>query len=464
MKPYIIPAVILLFVACEQPAGDEQSFELVNTRNVEAATASIDSLASNITSWDDHKFDEAEEALRELRQAVDDHEEGSQAYDDANATYMASLKQYEEARIEFLHARKEELKAIYGQTSGAIAALDESLAELERTRKDPYVTSYAVTSARFKDYFNVQGNLEAKNNAQVFAELSGNVTKLHVEKGARVSKNQLMVSLDTEIINKQIDEVKTSLALAEDLYERQQRLWDQEIGSELQYLEAKNRKESLEGTLATLNEQLSMGQVRAPFAGVVDELNVKVGEMASPMMPVARIVNRDELYIEADVSERHFGTIGEGNEVLVSVQGMDDAQEIPAHVSRVGSYIKADNRTFQIRVDFDSTRSDLIPNLVADLKINEWDSKEPMPVLPNSMIQEDALEQHYIWKLMPSEKEERMKVQKVIIETGRTYKGQTCVLSGLAEGDVIIDKGARKVKDGIDVRVESPSEEQVAVK
>jgi membrane fusion protein (multidrug efflux system) len=464
MNRYIIPLIFLFAIGCQPPAGDEQSFQDTNSRNLENATAAVDSIGSNVTAWDQSKFDETQTKLAELKVSLSDFDESSDEYEKADAEYQKQLKAYEEERIEFLQARKEELKAVHAQAGASMSVLDELLADLEQTKKDPLVTTYAVTSSRFKDYFTIQGNLEAKNNALVYAEMNATVKKVHVEKGDKVSSNQLLITLDTGVIQKQKDELETSLALATDLYDRQKRLWDQEIGSELQYLEAKNRKESLEATLATLDEQMTMGSVRAPFSGVIDELNIKVGEMASPMMPALRIVNRDELYVEADVSERHFGNIANGNEVLVSVQGVDGVQDIPAHVSRVGSFIKQDNRTFQIRVDFDSARTDLIPNLVTDLKVNEWDSKDPVTVLPASMVMEDAAQNNYVWRLVASEKEDRMAVEKVIVDVGRTYAGETCILGGLNEGDTIIDKGARKVRDGIDVRIEDAEVENEVAK
>lgn len=453
MKYYIIllVAVTTILAAC----GGEA--EQTNIQSL--LTSSADSLkhaSTVLDSWTEAKFVDQMAKIAELEETLKAEREGSPKYDTAKDAHQSALKAYEEEKTTFLNERKVEFKELYSQTNEIIAGIDNQIAELDQTRKDPIVTTYVVGDTLFKDYFRVKGNVEATGNALIIPALAGTIKAIHVQKGEKVSKNQLILEIDTDVLDKQLAEIQTSLTLADDLYNRQNALWEQNIGSEVQLLEAKNRKESLENTKATLTEQKKMAQVRAPLSGILDELVPRVGEMAAPGMPIARVINLDELYIEADVSERHFGAISVGGEALVSVSGVDGVSDLPATISRVGSYIKPDNRTFQIRVDFGEDGPELIPNLVADLKINEF-TKDSIAYLPHSLIQTDALGNAYVWALIPSEREDRNLAVKQVIETGPTYQDLTAIFTGLDPGTIIVDKGARKMRKNILVRVQAGS-------
>jgi RND family efflux transporter MFP subunit len=460
MKNYIIliAAVATVFMAC---GGDTEQTQIASL--LTSTSDSLKQAETVLNSWTKQKFAEQVIDIAELEKALKSQKEGSSAHKEAKAAYESALKTYEEEKTEFLNARKAEIKVIYTQTNGIIAGIDDQISELDQTKKDPIVTTYVVGDTLFKDYFRVKGNVEATGNAMIIPELAGIVKSIYVQKGEPVKKGQLILELETEVLNKQLAEVETSLTLATDLYNRQNALWAQNIGSEVQLLEAKNRKEALENTKATLTEQKHMAEVRSPLKGVLEDLVPKVGEMAAPGMPIARVVNLDELYIEADLSERHFGAISVGGEALVSVQGMDDVTDWPATISRIGSYIKPDNRTFQIRVDFGANAPELIPNIVADLKINEF-TQDSIVYLPNSMIQTDAIGNSYVWTLKPAEREDRNIAVKQIIKVGPTYQNFTAVFSGLSTGEIVVDKGDRKMRKDALVRVQEGSAKAMSAK
>lgn len=446
MKSSLFIFTVILLAACSAPVGDASNLDTINQQLLENGLSKLDSLDQATWALYEAKFKTRQEGVLDMRSKLDVMGKHAEGRKQLEADFKEANRSLIEDQIVFLDARKASIKQIYTRSASFIAKLDEELKVIDTTRRTPVVTGMRVPSSVFKDYFRVQGNLEATQNAMVFPELNGLVKSIAVKEGQRVGKGQTIMTLNTDIVNKQIAEVQTSLTLAEDLYARQKTLWDQNIGSEVQYLEAKNRVESLQNSLATLQEQQAMGTVRAPFAGKVDEIIPRVGEMATPGMPVARVVNLGQLYIEADVSEQHFGKVAIGGEVLVNVRGLENASAIPAHISRVGSYIKPDNRTFTIRVDFDESRTDLIPNLVADLMINEYSSEGESPVLPASMVLENASGNNYVWILAESDRPERMRVERRIIETGPTYQDMTLILSGLKPGELIIEKGVRKVK------------------
>ena len=258
------------------------------------------------------------------------------------------------------------------------------------------------------------------------------------------------MSLDTELIQRNINEVETSYSLAKDIFERQERLWEQKIGSEVQYLEAKNRKESLEATLATLNRQAGMGMVTAPFAGIVDEVVPKVGEMASPMAHVARVVSLNEMYLKAAVSENYAGRVQEGMMVNVIIPGVDT---LKSTIDRVGQFINPENRTFEITVALNDAKS-LKPNMYAALEINDI-LRDSVITLPSSMIQEDFEGRNYVYVLSPDGA--AFEVKKTFVSPGPSYQSATLIESGLKAGDMVVDKGSRKVVNGEKVVLEAAS-------
>jgi RND family efflux transporter MFP subunit len=310
------------------------------------------------------------------------------------------------------------------------------------------VSLHQVSTQAFDNYFWLQGNVETDFNAMVYPEMNGRIRAIRVDEGQQVSKGQSLLELDTEVIRKNIAEVETQYALAVDVFDRQKNLWDQQIGSEVQFLEARTRKEGLEGTMATLKAQMDMGVVRAPFSGVVDDIMPKLGEMASPMMPLVRVVNLDQMYIVADVPENYFGKIKSGDLVEVDVANKDT---VKAQISRVGNYIKPENRTFEIRVDVDSKTQGLIPNQMASMRVNDFHADTAV-VLPASLISQDARGKFFVYVVEPAGGE--YKAEKTFVEPGRTYNGLTMVISGLSGNEQIVDKGVRRVVNGGLVRVQ----------
>lgn len=346
-----------------------------------------------------------------------------------------------------LQAKKDSLVQLSGNINAEIKALENQLIELTGNEEMVAVSAITLQPKTFEHYFTVQGNIETDKNALVFPETQGVVKTVHVSEGQRVSKGQLLVSLDTELIQRNINEVETNYKLAKDIFERQERLWEQKIGSEVQYLEAKNRKESLEATLATLNRQAGMGMVTAPFSGIVDEIVPKVGEMASPMMHVARVVSLNEMYLKADVSENYAGRVKEGMLVNVIVPGVDT---LKSQIDRVGQFINPENRTFEITVALDESAA-LKPNMYAALEINDI-LRDSVITIPSSMIQEDFEGRSYVYTLTSAGS--AFEVKKTFVSSGPSYQSETLIESGLKAGDKVVSKGARKVVDGEKVNLE----------
>lgn len=346
-----------------------------------------------------------------------------------------------------LVGERDSLKSLQKEISSQISDLEERIARLDTSDKKEValVTSMKLQPRKFEHYFEVQANVESDKTVNINAELPGIVKQIPVSAGQPVSQGQTLIILDTEIIKKNIEEVKTAYDLAKTVYQKQETLWSQKIGSEIQYLEAKNRKESLELKLSTLNSQLEKSIITAPFSGVVDEIFIKQGEVASPMLPLARLVNLEEVYLKADVSEDYIGKVKNGTTAKAHFPSLGIS--VDGKVSFTGNFINPNNRTFRINVKIPNTDGMLKPNLLSNISILDFD-KDSAIVLPSDIILQDALNNEYVFVI---EKNGTAVAKKKIVGTGLTYRGETMIKEGLAAGEEIVLEGARNVRDGEEV-------------
>src|SRR6056297_1204466 len=268
------------------------------------------------------------------------------------------------------------------QAEKEIQSLEEQLAEMGEDGAAGFQIPVFVKEMEeetFNHFIKANGIVEAVNQAFVSPEMSGQIKQILVQEGDEVTKGQLLVSLNTSVTENNIKEVKTNLELATKLYEKQRKLWEENVGSEIEYLQAKNNKESLENRLKSLEAQLNMSKIHAPFDGIVDEIYQKKGEMASPGMQVLRMVNLDDLTIEADVSESYLGSIKAGDKVSVSFPAYPDIR-LNVPINRTGKMIDQDSRTFRVEVHIDNLESKILPNLIAVVKIRDYSSENSLVV------------------------------------------------------------------------------------
>ena len=331
-----------------------------------------------------------------------------------------------------------------GGGSSEDAAADE--ANQTHAEHSTHITVLQLEPTRFEHFFTVQGVVETDQNAQLYPEAPARIVSINAKEGDRVSQGQVLMVLDSRVIDNQMEELKLRLDLAELIFKKQEGLWSQEIGSEIQYLEAKNNFESLEQNLETLKAQKALYTIKAPFSGILDEINPKEGEMANPAMPVARLINMERVYIKSDVTERYLATIKAGDAVVVNFPSLGIVKNTT--IQRLGNFINPANRTFKVRLSLDNSDLALKPNLLGELKIRDY-SADSAAVIPTSLIQSTPSGQEFIYILEDS------KAKKVEITTGISYEGHVEVLSGLMGTETLIDKGARSVKDGDLVSIES---------
>lgn len=300
----------------------------------------------------------------------------------------------------------------------------------------------------FNHYIITYGEVKAKNYAMISPEMNGRIDKIHVIEGMRVNKGQLLVSLNTDAIEKQIKGVKSGLELATKTFNKLDTLWKQNIGSEIEYLSAKNTKETLESQLETLLAQKRMAQIIAPFDGIVDKIFPKEGEIAGPGFPVIEFVNLNKLTITADVSEAYVDKIKKGQVVELSFSSIPD-YTVKAPIFRVAKVIASASRTFEIEMEIDNNGEKIKPNVVSTIKINDFTSDKAF-VIPSLSIRKD-ITGNYVYVV--NKENGKNIVAKKYIKTGLSYDENTLITGGINKSDKVVVKGYHLVSSGVQVNL-----------
>lgn len=295
----------------------------------------------------------------------------------------------------------------------------------------------------FTHEIEIRGEVESRKNVMLSAQVGGKIESVQVNEGQNVQAGQTLITLDSDIIRNTIAELKTSLELAEAVYQRQSNLWEKKIGTEIQYLEAKNNKEALERKLATAYSQLNQTVIKAPFSGTIDEIPARVGELAQPGMPMVRLVNPSSLYIQADVAERYIGDFKKGDKVELSFPVQN--KTVTSTISSVGEVVNQDNRTFSIEVKLPALDFAVKPNQVVVLKLVDYESESAI-VVPSEVILSDK-EGKYLYTA--TEKNGAAVAKKTRVEPGRSHNGMTEILTGLSSADKVVTAGYRSLSDGV---------------
>jgi RND family efflux transporter MFP subunit len=303
----------------------------------------------------------------------------------------------------------------------------------------------------FSRYFEVTGVMEALKDAYISPEINGQIQKIPVQRGSRVKKGDLILKLNTDVTEKSMAEVETSLDLAKRIFSKQEELWEQNIGSELQYLEAKNAMESLEARLATLQKQLEMARVTAPFGGIIDDILVKEGELASPGIPVVHLVNLSSMRVSANVSEAYLSNIREGDLVELRFPAYPETL-VKADVTRLGEVIDPKTRTFTLEVEMKNAGEKLKPNMLTTVRIQDYKNEQAL-VVPSFILRQD-FNGTFLFGI--TDVDGISKAKKVYVKTGITAQDQTMITEGLNAGDRVITKGFNLVSDGTPLRLIQP--------
>ncbi len=353
--------------------------------------------------------------------------------------------------LELIRQKKAELDTKSQEITNQLKQLEKSIKTLDPQSKIPLITTFAAKTAIFEHYVELQGGVDTKQNLVIYPEYSGVLTRVYVKEGQRVRKGQTLAKIDDGGLSQQVAQLKIQADLARTTFERQKRLWDQKIGSEIQFLQAKSSYEAQEQAVNQLEQQVGKTIVRAPFSGTIDDVISEQGSVVAPgQSQLFRLINLDNMYIETDVPERYIANIVTGKTVKVNFPVL--GKTIDAKVRQAGNFINPANRTFKAEIALPKTKDASIkPNLTAKLKINDYTNPKAI-LIPQSIISENAEGQQYVYTITDKEGT-TAKAKRTIITTGKTQGDAIEIVSGIANGDEIIDEGARSVKDGQAVKV-----------
>jgi len=329
--------------------------------------------------------------------------------------------------------------------------LDEAIATLDTVQKLPLVTTLIAKDSLFTHFLELQGNVETKQNIVLYPEMGGVLTRVYVKEGQKVSRGQVLARIDDGGLSQQLSQLEVQAQLAKTTFDRQKRLWEQKIGSEIQYLQAKATYEAQENAVSQIKSQLAKTTINAPFSGVIDDVITEQGSVVNPgQSAVIRIVNLSNMYIQTEVPERYIPniTIGKGVEVYFPVLG----QTVATKVRQVGNYINPNNRSFTVEIDVPSKGGIVKPNLTAKVKINDYTNEKAI-LIPQSIISENAAGEQYTFITSEINSENIAQAKKVIVKTGKTQGDFIEILEGITPGDAVISEGARSVKDGQKVKI-----------
>ena len=346
----------------------------------------------------------------------------------------------ESASLTKLKAKKSDLISQIDSLSLVLKSVDGEISKLDTLKRFTPVTAFETKTKIFNHFIEVQGNVEADQSVELYPESGGNIIKIYVKEGQKVAKGTVLAQIDNSIIESSIVELQTQLDLATTTFERQQRLWNQNIGSEMQFLQAKAKKEGLENSLKSINAQAKKLKIVAPFSGTIDEIFGKIGGLAVPQMPVLRLVNLNKIHVESEVTETYLKSIKKGTEVELNFPSL--GKTITSKVTQVGNFINPNNRSFKVRIDLNNANNDIKANLLADVKIKDFQANGI--VLPTTILQKDRLGKIFVFTL--KKEGEVYTTQKTYVNVQMSYNNQSFISEGLAKNTLVVDKGSRLIK------------------
>lgn len=348
--------------------------------------------------------------------------------------------------IEIKQAELEKLKAQQADLAIKVKTLEDEIkagggVAVEKREKVVNVAVNNVETANFRHFIDVQGRVDGDENTTISAKVPGLVLNVLAKPGSVVKAGQVLAELDGNAIRKQIQSMETNLSLVTELYNKQKALWEKQVGSEIQYKQAKTNKESLEQQISSMREQLAMYKITSPVNGTIDEVHLKVGQTAAPGMPYFAIVNFNKLKVKADVAESYANKIKQGNDVQITFPDIE--KTINTKISYSGKGISALNRTFGVEIALPSDES-YLPNMIAVVKIIDY-AKNDVIVIPVNCIQ-NADGENFVY--LAIKEGTKTIAKKRIIKVGVTYNDKAEIIAGLTKGEQLVTEGYSDLNDG----------------
>ena len=354
--------------------------------------------------------------------------------------------------VELLKSRKSEIDAKLEELSLDLNQLNNKLNVLNKDRNTPLITTITTSEQQFNHFIELQGNVKTKQNVLVYPEMPGILNKVYVKEGQKVKKDQILATIDDGGLSQQLLLLKSNEQLAKTTFERQKRLWDQQIGSEIQYLQAKTSYDSQKNATRQLKKQLDKFTIRAPFSGIIDDVFKEKGTVVAPGpgAEIFRIINLSNMYIETDVPESYISSIKKNKMVEVNFPILERSYD--SSIRQVGNFINPSNRTFKIEVGIPNIDGEIKPNLTAKLKLNDYSNLNAI-LIPQSIISENSNGQQFIYVVKEDKENRQVYAERLVIETGKTDGDFIEVTKNLDANVEVILEGARSVNNGQVVKV-----------
>ena len=365
-----------------------------------------------------------------------------------SALLFSCGKKEDNANIDSLISSKNlvSIKAKRAELQTQLTKLDNAIAELDVKKTEEALVSVAtVKDTIFSHYLEVQGNVNTKENLIIYPQYAGILNTVNVIAGQKVTKGQVLGTIDDGGLSQQLGQLENQLVLAKTTFERQKRLWDQKIGSEIQYLQAQTNMVSQQKAVNQMKAQMAKTRIIAPFNGVIDELIAERGQVVGPGQGLMRIVNLNNMFVSTTVPESYIGKLKVGTEVSVYLASL--GKSFNGKIRQVGNNINPNNRSFGIEVSVPNTENLLRPNQVAKLKITDYTNAKAV-VVPSNVIQEDADGNQFVFEVS-SVKDKTGIAKKVIVKVGKTSDNFTEILSGLEPKTMVVGDGVKTVSEGM---------------
>lgn len=344
-----------------------------------------------------------------------------------------------QTNLEALQAKKDKLTAQINSATLELEKVNNALNKITFNEKRVLVTAIELKAVEFEHTIEIQANIKTRQNLDLYPEFGGKLNRVYVKEGQSVKKGTLLAKVDDAGLQEQLDQIKLQLDLAETTFERTQRLWNQKIGSEIMFLEAKTRYEAQKKQLDQMKRQLAKTKIYAPFNGTIDQVFSNEGANVAPgVTPIMRIVNLNSMYVEADIPENYLTSVTKGSKALVEIPVLGQSQNTV--IRQTGSYIQPSNRTFRIEAALENPTKEIKPNLNAKLSVIDYTNSTAL-MIPRRIVRSNAQGQNYVFVLANPEEENQFVASQQFVELGKTKNEMIEITKGISEGELLIDEG-----------------------
>jgi RND family efflux transporter MFP subunit len=341
--------------------------------------------------------------------------------------------------LEALQAKKDKLTAQINSATLELEKVNNALNKITFNEKRVLVTAIELKAVEFEHTIEIQANIKTRQNLDLYPEFGGKLNRVYVKEVQSVKKGTLLAKVDDAGLQEQLDQIKLQLDLAETTFERTQRLWNQKIGSEIMFLEAKTRYEAQKKQLDQMKRQLAKTKIYAPFNGTIDQVFSNEGANVAPgVTPIMRIVNLNSMYVEADIPENYLTSVTKGSKALVEIPVLGQSQNTV--IRQTGSYIQPSNRTFRIEAALENPTKEIKPNLNAKLSVIDYTNSTAL-MIPRRIVRSNAQGQNYVFVLANPEEENQFVASQQFVEMGKTKNEMIEITKGISEGELLIDEG-----------------------